>query len=95
MGKVTGFTVIVLAQTIKDIGGTSVNPISISKYSDNGVLQTKAACEIGKFDAHIDGSGDSKDNVYFDEITAEQKIQVECIRNINGTITITSFQYID
>ena len=84
------FTLIVIAQTIKDIGGTN-----IGKYSANGRFDNKD-CELGKFDVDIDTtSADSKNNVYFDEITAQQKIQVECEREISGKIKITSFKYID
>ena len=91
---VSGFKVIILAQTIKDIGGTGGDVININKYSANGDLQ-ESNCQIGQFNVHIDSSGDYKDNVYFDEITAEQKIQVDCVRNSDGTITIKKFQYID
>ena len=94
-GTADRFTLIVLAQSIKDIGGTAANPINISKYSDNGDIQSEN-CVLGQFDAYINtSSNDLKDNVYFDEISAEQKIQVECERGIDGTIKITSFKYID
>ena len=95
-GKLSGFTVIILAQTIKDIGGTSGNPVSITKYSNDGTSDSDTrSCEIGIFDAKINDPDDSNKNIYYDEITAEQKILARCYRAIDGTIKVTSIKYIE
>jgi Tfp pilus assembly protein PilX len=90
-GKVGGFTIIILAQTIKDIGTSS--GITIQKYSDDGTSGSRL-CKLSTFDAAIDLT-DSKKCIYYDEITAEQKIIVKGYRTNDGNIRITSFQYID
>jgi hypothetical protein len=83
------FTIIVLAQTIKDI---DTNGVSITKYASDGTTSGSKACTYGTFDFINNGS--SKTNVYFDEITGEQKILVKGNIN-NGVLTIESLQYID
>ena len=93
-GKVDGFTIIILAQTIKDVGGDGFD-VSMTKYPASGSSSTKIDCRIGQFDAMIIDVTDSSKNIYFDEITAEQKILVRGYRGIDGSIKITSFQYID
>ncbi|MCK4982082.1 MAG: hypothetical protein KAS17_04110, partial [Victivallaceae bacterium] len=87
------FTIIVLAQTIKDVGGDSVD-ISMTKISaDETTTQTKTDCRIGTFDAVIDLTNPER-SVYFDEITSQQKIMITGTDTSTG-IKITSFQYID
>jgi len=94
-GKVSGFTIVILAQMIKDIGGSAGNPINISKYSDDTTASNNRNCEISTFDADINDINDSKKNIYYDEITAEQKIIVKGCRTNDGSTIITSFQYVD
>jgi hypothetical protein len=94
IGRQTGhFTIIVLAQTIKDIGGTGGNTIDIYKNSEDGTYGNKP-CEIGVFDAYIDLTNPAK-SIYYDEITAEQKIMLKGRALGGGQIKIISFQYID
>ena len=94
-GKVGSFTIIILAQMIKDVGGPVGSPVSISKYSGDTLTSGTQDCEIGVFNADINDINDSKKNIYYDEITAEQKIIVKGYRMIDGNIKITSFQYVD
>ena len=95
-GKLSGFTVIILAQTIKDVGGTSTAPISITKYSNDGTSDSDArSCELGVFDAKINDPDDSNKNIYYDEITAEQKLLARCYRAVDGTIKVTSIKYVE
>ncbi|MCK4982410.1 MAG: hypothetical protein KAS17_05775, partial [Victivallaceae bacterium] len=87
-GKVDDFLIIILAQTIKDIGGT------IYKYSADETQSGTLACTLGTFDAVINLTNPEQ-SIYFDEITAEQKIVVKGCRGDDGSIKITSFQYIE
>lgn len=93
------FTIIVLAQTIKDIGAASPDVISVTKTSADGSATQPVPCQLGRFDV-VGPTGTStldsdwKRNIYGDEITGEQKIMVK--GNIsNGVVTIESFQYIE
>jgi hypothetical protein len=90
-GKVGGFTIIILAQTIKDVGTSS--GITIHKYSDDETPGSRL-CKTSVFDAAIDLANPKK-SIYYDEITAEQKIIVKGCRANDGSIKITSFQYVD
>ena len=92
-GKVDSFTIIILAQMIKDVGGPTGSPISITKYSGDALTYGDQGCEVSVFNADINDISDSKKNIYYDEITAEQKIIVKGYRTIDGNIKITSFQY--
>ena len=100
-GKFSGdFTIIVLSQTIKDIGVSSPDVISVTKTSADGLATQPVSCQLGRFDV-VGPTGsttldaDWKKNVYGDEITGEQKIIVKGNSSADGTITIKSFQYID
>ncbi len=93
-GNVDGFYVVVLAQSIKDVGGTGGSSINISRYSNNGYLGS-TSCKIGRFDVYIDGGGDYRDNIYFDEITGEQKIMFYCVRDVDGRIIIKMLEYVE
>jgi len=84
---VESFTIIVLAQTIKDIGSGGA---SITKYASDGTTSASKVCTLGTFDMTDNGS--SKTNVYFDEITGEQKVMAKC-RVVNGKVKIIKFQY--
>lgn len=94
------FTIIILAQTIKDVGGDG-SDIDIARTSADGLATHTVSCRLGRFDlVASDGNpattldSDWKKNLYGDEITGEQKIMVK--GNIsNGTLTIKSFQYIE
>jgi hypothetical protein len=81
------FTILILAQTIKDFGTTSGIPIT--KASLDGSETATKNCKIGVFDA------DFAKNIYFDEITSEQKILVTAKDTTTGGIELISFQYID
>ena len=88
---VESFTVIVLAQTIKDIGGAGTD-IDISRTSADGSVTGPVSCRLGRFDVAGSGGSNWKKNLYGDEITGEQKIMAKC-RVINGKINIVKFQY--
>jgi Tfp pilus assembly protein PilX len=92
--RVNGFTAIIIAQTIKDVGGSG-SDISMTKNSVSGTPSTRSNCRIGQFDATINDINDFNNNIYFDEITAEQKIIVKGYRAIDGKAVITSFQYVE
>jgi hypothetical protein len=85
------FSIIVLAQSIKDVGTSS--GIKIYKYSDDGTPGNQL-CTLGVFDAYTSPT-DSDKHIYYDEITAEQKIITEVNRNSDNSITVKSFQYIE
>ena len=94
-GKIDNFTIVILAQMIKDIGGPSGSPFNVSRYSWDASTSGTEGCELGVFNAKINDINDSKKNIYYDEITAEQKIVVKGYRTIDGNIKITSFQYVE
>jgi len=92
VGSGTGnFKIIVLAQTIKDIGTAA--GISITKASADETTIKTQNCMAGTFDVDV-SNVDSKKHVYFDEITSEQKILVS--GSWDGTnLKISSFQYVE
>ena len=94
-GKVDNFTIVILAQMIKDIGGPSGSPFNVSRYSGDASTSGIEGCELSVFNAKINDINDSKKNIYYDEITAEQKTVVKGYRTIDGNIKITSFQYVE
>lgn len=100
-GKFSGdFSVIVLSQTIKDIGADSPDVIDVTRTSADGSATHAVSCQLGRFDlVGPDGSStlnsDWKKNLYGDEITGEQKILVTGNMSVDGIITIKSFQYIE
>jgi hypothetical protein len=96
------FKVIVVAQTIRDVGGIGAN-VSISKLH-NGAA-TDLDCQLGRFD-FISDPDDWENNTYYDEITGEVKALVTLERvpsldevgnpNENyGRIVIRKIEYID
>lgn len=91
------FKVIVVAQTIKDIGGIGAS-VTISKLHKD--VKTPLACQIGQFD-FIGESDDWENNTYFDEITGEVKALVTIERvsadddKNYGRMTISRIEYID
>ncbi|MFA6716318.1 MAG: hypothetical protein WC082_00975 [Victivallales bacterium] len=90
-GNVDTFTAIIIAQTIKDVGTAA--GVSMSKASADGTVKSRN-CILSVFDADIDLANPDK-SVYFDEITAEQKIIARGYRAVNGKVVISSFQYIE
>jgi hypothetical protein len=94
-GKVDTFTIVILAQMIKDVGGPSGNPFNVTKYSGDASVSGTKGCEVGIFNADINDINNSKKNIYYDEIIAEQKIIVKGYRTIDGNVKITSFQYVE
>lgn len=91
--------VLIVAQTIRDVGGDENNKISITKIGYDGTPVTKTDCLIGQFDI-ADNPGvpsDSPDQkVYFDEITGETKILVTIDRNpTDGQMMVRKIEYID
>ena len=92
------FKVIVVAQSIKDIGGIG-SDISISK--GNNTLD----CRIGRFD-FVSDAANWENNVYFDEITGETKMLVTIERvpaadengeknKSYGRMVVTNIEFID
>lgn len=72
-GKNNYFYVIVVAQAIKDVGGPSTGSgMNITKSKMNGTtrISSQVSCKLGSFDY------DNTNNLYFDEITGEQKIKL-------------------
>ena len=94
-GKVDTFTIVILAQMIKDVGGPSGNPFNVTKYSGDASVSGTKGCEVGIFNADINDINNSKKNIYYDEIIAEQKIIVKGYHTIDGNVKITSFQYVE
>ena len=97
VGKQSGdFAIIVLSQTINDIGGPGGTSIAVYKVPVDGSAALPVTCTIGTFDiATGSDSATWTDDAYGDEITGEQKIMVKLNSSDSGTITIKSFQYID
>jgi hypothetical protein len=91
-GKVVNFTVIILAQTIKDVGSTT--GFTVNKFSLDESRQASRNCVISQFDADVDLTTPGR-SIYFDEITAERKIIVRGYRAADGTISISSFNYVE
>ena len=92
------FKVIVVAQSIKDVGGIG-SDISISK--GNNTLD----CRIGRFD-FVSDAANWENNVYFDEITGEAKMLVTVERvpaaddsgaknKDYGRMVVTNIEFID
>ena len=87
---------LVVAQSIKDIGGSNITKFS-KKYSHPATVD----CKIGQFDyAYIDEGGHStkKDEniTYFDEITGEVKMLVTIDRDpLTGKLTVRNIEYLE
>jgi hypothetical protein len=87
------YSIIVISQTIKDVGITSPGTIDVYKTPADGSAAQKVECQLGRFD--ISGTDDNwKKNAYGDDIIATQKILVKTSK-INNKTKITSFKYID
>ena len=89
----TQVQLIVVAQTIEDVGGIDDDGkgvgISISAPDADGTVRTKSDCKIGSFD--------EADNVVFDKITATTKMLVTLQRRIEdgGKLVVTDVEYIE
>ncbi len=91
--QIGGFTIIILAQTIKDIGGNGSN-IVVWKTPADGSVALSVPCQLGNFDITPGATATEwRDDAYGDEITAEQKLMVKGCRNVDGSIKIISVQY--
>ena len=91
------FKVIVVAQTIRDVGGID-SDVTISKLH-NGTA-TDLGCRLGRFD-FISDATDWENNTYYDEITGEVKALVTIERvpadddKNYGRMIIRKIEYID
>ena len=95
------FRVLIVAQSIKDGGGVSVDVPMIKRGAD-GTNKT-LGCRIGRFD-FISDAADWRNNLYFDEITGETKALVTIERvpatdgatpNSNyGQLVVTSIEFL-
>lgn len=92
-------TVLIVAQTIRDIGGVGSDiPIVRLKQNQDPL---EYFCKLGRFDIAPDDStgipdGAPEKNIYFDEITGEVKILVTLVRYPdNGRIMVRKIEYID
>ncbi|MFA6099241.1 MAG: hypothetical protein WC808_06955 [Patescibacteria group bacterium] len=84
------FTVILVAQTIKDVGGPVGSPIVINKKLPGDVTPVPIDAELGKFDLKVDNGK----NYYADEITSTLKVQALVHKKSDGTCEIISVKYI-
>lgn len=83
------FTVILVAQTIKDVGGSGAT-IPINKKRPGDTSPTLVNAELGKFDLVVSGTK----YYYADEITSTVKIEALVHKKIDGTCEILSVKYI-
>jgi hypothetical protein len=95
-GKIEYFTVIVLAQAIRDVGTPqSGSGVTISKYDKNGDFRSITGCKLGQFDFNFGSDKyDFKTYVYGDDIVGEQKIKVRGYR-VSGNVKILSYEYVE
>ena len=96
------FRVIVVAQSIRDVGGIGTD-IPITKIHNDS--NKELACQIGRFD-FVSDSTNWENNTYFDEITGEVKalVTIERIPAVDengnknkdyGRMVITGIEFID
>ena len=88
------YYIIVVSQTIKDVGVAYPNTIDIYKTpADDSLTAQKVECQLGRFD--VTGTNANwKKNSYGDDITATQKILITTSK-VNNKIKVTSLKYID
>ena len=89
-GKNNYFYVIITAQAIKDIGGPSTGAgFTISKRKGSNLYST--ACKQGTFDF------DNTNGIYYDEITAEQKVRLLVFADPNDSCKckVLSYEFIE
>ena len=83
------YTVILVAQTIKDVGGNG-STIPINKKLTGDTTPTLVNAQLGKFDLTVAGS-----NYYYaDDITSTVKVQALIHKKIDGTCEVLSVKYI-
>ena len=94
-------TVLIVAQTIRDIGGEDGNAVPVVRLNDSGAAISKD-CKIGVFDIKTQDDEDyseaasDKKHLYFDEITGEVKLLATLIRDpLTGKISLRAIEYID
>ena len=84
------YTVILVVQTIKDVGGPVGTPITINKKLPGDTANTAITAELGKFDMVVSGGK----NYYADEITSTLKVQAIVHKKIDGTCEVLNVKYI-
>lgn len=93
---------VIVAQSIRDVGGTQYRKVTDPDVYSGGGVNTDAAtgsihknCSFGQFD-FAESSNGYKDNIYFDEITGEVKMFVTIDRDINtGRMTVRRIDYLE
>jgi hypothetical protein len=98
------FTVIIVAQTIRDIGGNGTT-VSITKANANGTSSVSKDCQLGVFDytridSDVNGDGsvdyfDESDDFIYDEILSTTKIMVRLYVSDSGEVKVVSYQYVN
>ena len=86
------YSIIVVSQTIKDVGGDGTD-IKIYKTPADGTDAQEVNCRLGRFDV-TGASANWKNNAYGDDITATQKVLIKTSK-VNDKIKVTSFKYVD
>ncbi len=89
-GQIEYFTVVIIAQAIRDVGGVG-GDIPINKRKNDGFLLPPIQSRLGRFDYVKDGLT----YYYADEITGEQKIKVRGYRDASGNCKILSYEYVE
>lgn len=89
--KIRFFTIVVIAQSIKDVGGVGVDIPINKRKNDAAKTLVPIPSQLGRFDYVLDGG------VYYyaDDITGEQKIKVRGYRDDTGKVTIFSYEYVE
>ncbi len=87
------YTVILVAQTIRDVGGPAGTPIVINKKLPGDTLNTSITAELGKFDLKV-VIGPPDKYYYADDITSTLKVQALIHKKIDGSCEILSVKYI-
>lgn len=91
--------VLVVAQTIRDIGGKGTTQVIVKQKANNSSIEHP--CQLGQFDIEPDPTAPkiSPDkHVYFDEITGEVKMLVTIDRNPDpgsGKLMVRKIEYLD
>jgi hypothetical protein len=95
-GKTQYFTVIIIGQAVRDIGGNG-STVSITKTDVNGVSNS-ANCQLGTFDYLASGTNaasETHEEIFFDEILATTKLKVRLYRSDTGEVKVLSYQYVN